>query len=70
MVLTMSTKTKPQPKPKPDAMAIRRWACDALCDPRSLQRELEHPGSVRGAVGERIRVVLEQRGLREPKEVA
>lgn len=62
MVRTMSTKFDP--------IEIRRIACDAMCDPRTVAKELDEPESVRGIVGLRVRRELEKRGLREPKEVA
>lgn len=48
-----------------DTFEIRRIACDprVLADPRSVRRELEEPGSVRGIVGERIRRALVERGI-------
>jgi hypothetical protein len=37
---------------------IRRVAVSASADPRSVQRELREPGSVRGMAGDRIRRAL------------
>ena len=47
-----------------DKLTIRRLACEAHCDPRTLQRELDEPGSVKGLVGDRIRRVLAERPAR------
>ena len=46
-------------------LEIRRIACDheVQADPRSVRRELDQPGSVRGMVGERIRRALAKRGI-------
>lgn len=41
-----------------DTATIRRLAVEAECDPRSLLREVNEPGSVRGLPGHRIRAVL------------
>jgi hypothetical protein len=47
-----------------DTLAIRRLSLAAEVDPRTLQRELRSPGSVRGMTGDRIRrVFLEAFGV-------
>lgn len=43
-----------------DQIEVRRISCSVPCDPRTVQRELAAPGSVRGIVGERLRAVLAQ----------
>lgn len=50
----------------PDTMTIRQIACDpeVMSDPRTVRKEIADPGSVRGAVGERIRRKLAARGIR------
>ena len=42
-----------------DAATIRKLAVLAEADPRSVRKELDTPGSVRGLPGHRIRAVLE-----------
>jgi hypothetical protein len=51
--------------PNIDTLTIRSIGVDADADVRSVQKELERPGSVRGRAGERIRAALVRRGLRE-----
>jgi hypothetical protein len=41
-----------------DAATIRKLAVLAEADPRSVRKELDTPGSVRGLPGHRIRAVL------------
>lgn len=47
-----------------DEATRRQIAVEAGADPRSVQRELVEPNSVRGMPGHRIRHVLEKHGLR------
>lgn len=47
-----------------DTMTVRRLALEALADTRSVAKELRGE-RVRGVVGERIRHVLDQHGLRK-----
>lgn len=42
----------------------------AVADPRTVHREMDSPGSVRGMVGHRIRAVLAAHGLRAPELTA
>lgn len=42
---------------------LRRLAAEAEADPRTVQRELRQPGSVRSMVGFRIREALRAHGL-------
>ena len=51
-------------QPGVDKATTRRLAVEADADPRSVQRELQEPNSVRGMPGHRIRRVLETHGLR------
>jgi hypothetical protein len=41
------------------AAELLRLALDIVCDPRTLRKELDKPGSVRGQVGDRIRQHIE-----------
>lgn len=41
-----------------DPQNVRRIAVAAIADPRTVRRELEHPGTVRGMAGHRIRRAL------------
>lgn len=41
-----------------DAATIRKISVAASADPRSVRKELDQPGSVRGLPGHRIRAVL------------
>lgn len=43
-----------------DAATLRRLAVRAEADPRSVKKEILHPGSVRGMSGQRIRRVLQR----------
>jgi hypothetical protein len=45
------------------AHRLRELAVQAQADPRTVQRELREPGSVRGIVGDRVRTVLREQGL-------
>lgn len=46
--------------PNIDSLSVRRMAVEADADVRSVQKEIQTPGSVRGRAGERIRAVLER----------
>jgi DNA-binding LacI/PurR family transcriptional regulator len=50
----------------PDPMFIRRVAALAVADVRTVKRELHHPGSVAGRVGERVRTALRAMALVTP----
>jgi hypothetical protein len=50
----------------PDASTLRRLAVRHGVDPRSIQRELSAPGSVRGMAGERARAAVTE--LREARQ--
>ena len=45
------------------AHRLRELAVQAQADPRTVQRELREPGSVRGIVGDRVRAALKAQGL-------
>jgi hypothetical protein len=50
---------KKRPRAIPtDAATIRRISVAASADPRSVRKEMEEPGSVRGLPGHRIRAAL------------
>jgi hypothetical protein len=51
------------PETLPERPVLLRLAADADCDWRSIAKELQHPGAIRGRVGERIRRVLRAHGL-------
>lgn len=51
-------RVKPVEAPRLPASRAREIAVICEADPRSVQRELREPGSVRGAVGRRIRQLL------------
>lgn len=57
-------------KPRLHAGRLRDLAVKSSSDPRSVAREYQSPGSVRGLAGDRIRHVLRLEGLigvaREP----
>lgn len=42
----------------PPTFVIREWSVKIQCDPRSIEKEIVSPGSVRGLAGERIRNAL------------
>jgi len=51
---------------KPDAATLRKLAVVHLVDPRTICRELNAPGSVKGMTGDRARAaVAELRALTE-----
>jgi hypothetical protein len=55
----LSRTMKRRQRTEPDAATIREISVAASADPRSVRKELENPGSVRGLPGHRIRAVLE-----------
>lgn len=50
-------------RPFIDSLTMRSIGVEADADVRSVRRELEQPGSVRGRAGERVRMALARRGL-------
>jgi hypothetical protein len=50
-----TTRRLPLPHRRPDASLLRRLAVEHSVDPRTIVRELDQPGSVRGLAGERAR---------------
>jgi len=53
-----------------DPQAVRRVAVSAIVDPRSVRRELEQPGSVRGMAGHRIRRAIAEHSATPPEPSA
>lgn len=47
------------------AARARELAVAASCDPRTVRKEYDEPGSVGGLVGDRIRTALAAHGLRD-----
>jgi hypothetical protein len=52
-----TTRTALTPDPTKRRLALR-IAATLLCDPRTVEREIVAPGSVRGVIGVRIRNTL------------
>lgn len=46
-----------------DAALLREIAVESQTDPRSVRKEYERPGSVRGMPGRRIRTAFGARGI-------